>query len=453
MNFKKIIFSVIILLSIVGIYQPNLYAYTVNSGNKTITTDGSESDTSSAITYAEGLAQDGWTIIIGTSGGNYTWNTELVWGPNNTMTLEGATGGITINGNGIPYIIFFGGWTPKFSTLGPNITFGTAGSGVSGALVCAIGQGCSDRITGCNFIGAASPTPFVVQWGDLEGGDSTTPILGPYGIIDHCNFSLPGGAPYNCINVSCNGHANVPQTGWVSPMSWGTTNVLCVENCTFLQPSTALTAAAVMESDDSARWCFRYNNVTNFCLSWHGTNSGGKSSTLQTEIYNNNFYCGLSGAPAFLFRARGGTSVIFSNIVINNGGVPSAFYSGVEECAETNGSPPVWQQETCPAQLFYPANYVANQQIGQGSSTNGITWQSLWPTYIWSNNIPSGMVIQLGLDGGDSPFIQQGRDIYTNQAMPNYVPLSYPNPLISGGSILPPFLFINSKINNSIFNN
>ena len=57
----------------------------------------------------------------------------------------------------------------------------------------------------------------------------------------------------------------------------------------------------------------------------------------------------------------------------------------------------------------------------------------MWPVYMWGNSTPAnGGYIYLGHDGGDSPFIQQGRDVFTNSIMPGYAPLVYPSPLAGG---------------------
>lgn len=429
----KFLFTLLLLL------PAQLMAYVVTN-NQTVLTDGSSADTQAACNYVGGLNQDGWTVVMGTNNNQVTWTTEVVWGPTNSVTLMGMPGGITIFGSGIQYTIFFAGVLPKTFTLGPNITFQNTNSGVADGFIGMGGEGCSSRITGCTFLNCANNN-FVIQWGTLVGSGAHDYNPGPYGLIDHCQFNLPGGEPYNCVQTSCNGELNVPQTPWVTPMSWGTTNCLCIENCGFYQPTNGLSSAAVVEGQSGARICLRNNQITNFCASWHGTNSGTHSSTLQVEAYNNTFYDGLTNTPPFQFLARGGTFVIFSNTVVNDGGVCSALVKCEDECAATNGSPPLWEQVFCPAQLMYPGDYVSPQQIGQGSATNG-AWQSSWPAYIWSNNCPSSMAIQLGNDGGDGAFIQQGRDIFTNQPMPGYSPLVYPHPLdnvVAGPATCLPF--------------
>jgi hypothetical protein len=81
--------------------------------------------------------------------------------------------------------------------------------------------------------------------------------------------------------------------------------------------------------------------------------------------------------------------------------------------------------------LLYPGNYPGPQQIGQGV-VNGAP--GLVPVYAWGNNFPGTTWgnYSLGRDNGDGPFIQQGRDIYTNSIMPGYTPLIFPHPLVTG---------------------
>ncbi len=419
-------------------------AYVVTN-NQTVLTDGSFGDTQLGINYVIGLNQDNWTVVLGTNGNVFTWAGEVVFAPTNIINIVGQPGGTTIAGNNINFCMFFAGVSNKLITIGPNLTFMATNSGLYSGMLGVAGEGVNHRITGVTFLGAAANN-FVIQDGDLEGTGSTDPVLGPYGIIDHCTFIMPGGADYNCVNVSCNGHANQPQTGWVSPMTYGTTNVVDIESCVFYQPGSGNAAAACVESDDAARWCFRYNQVTNMCCSWHGTNSGGKSSTLQTEVYGNVFtYTNLSSTAGFVLLSRGGTCLIWSNTIIAaNSSQIGTFATFWVECAAM-----ISNTEFCAMPLGYPQNYPAPQQIGQGSATN-FGWQTNWPTYIWSNTTPSfAGGIGLGHDAGDAPFIVQGRDIFTNSAMPGYVPMPFPNPLIGQAGVVGT-LFQNTIVRNII---
>ncbi|HUC84523.1 MAG TPA: hypothetical protein VL970_04955, partial [Candidatus Acidoferrales bacterium] len=158
--------------------------------------------------------------------------------------------------------------------------------------------------------------------------------------------------------------------------------------------------------------------------------SGAHSSTLQIECYENNWMLNdTSYTMSYVYLQRGGTSVIWSNNVTttsfwNLGGVCQFWV----ECAAIS----LWQEEWCTSQLLYPQDYPAPEQIGQGV-VNGAAGSV--PVYIWGNNFPATTWgnFALGRDSGDAPFIQQGRDIFTNSVMPNYTPLVYPHPLVTAG--------------------
>ena len=137
---------------------------------------------------------------------------------------------------------------------------------------------------------------------------------------------------------------------------------------------------------------------------------------------------------SYLYLQRGGTAVLWSNTVCGatsfwNLGSVCQFWV---ECAASS----IWQAEWCPAQLLYPTNYPAPEQIGQGvvNGTAGYV-----PTYIWGNSFPGTTWgnFTLGRDSGDGPFIKQGRDIFTNSVMPNYTPLVFPHPLVASGGTAP----------------
>jgi hypothetical protein len=83
------------------------------------------------------------------------------------------------------------------------------------------------------------------------------------------------------------------------------------------------------------------------------------------------------------------------------------------------------------------------QDITVGSWPNNVTWtintatgtntwphQVLEPLYSWANTLngnPAGIKSLMGYSN-----IQEGRDIYSNQVAPGYVPLPYPHPLTLG---------------------
>ena len=308
-----------------------------------------------------------------------------------------------------------------------NFVFDSTSTGPSSYIVGLDGSGYCFRFTKCTFLSSAVETLTI---GTTD--EDTNMVMGPFGLVDHCNFYLPGvNNAYNAMEVRGRGAAI--NYSWTQPMSWGTTNVVCVENCNFSvwPPPPTANPNAVMEGQDGLRAVIRYCNMTNFTESTHGTQSGSpnvRDSALQLEMYMNTWVLTNGNAGDtynYLLLQRGGSSVIWSNTYINQ--MAAAQY-GVGywakfwvECASAE-----WASESCPSQLAYPANYPAIEQIGQGV-VGGM--QGYQPVYIWSNNWCSANfpIYVLGADA-DSAFIVQGRDIYTNSVMPGYTPLVYPHP-------------------------
>jgi hypothetical protein len=52
-------------------------AYTKDDVTKTATSDGSLSDTQSALSYIDGRNEDGWVLTVGSSNGSYSWGSSL----------------------------------------------------------------------------------------------------------------------------------------------------------------------------------------------------------------------------------------------------------------------------------------------------------------------------------------------------------------------------------------
>jgi hypothetical protein len=405
--------------------------YTANDQTFTANSDGSYQGTLNALQHISTVASPNWVLTVGTNGGQYIWSNSLTIGLSFPIIVQGAsaTNRPTIYFNttlGTGLNVSAG--TNHFVTLA-NLILNTTNKVPSGSMIQVSGAGVCFRMTGITFLNAASSHFCILT----SGAGDTSATLGPFGLVDHCNFFMPVANNYNCLSLFCNG--NGIHYGWQQPMTWGTTNAVYVENCAFSQPNSAVYANACVESQGSARWVFRYCTATNISISTHGIASGAKDGTEQVEIYKNQFLYNDQNPPGdipYVGYFRGGSMVICSNVIVNlTPGDMSVGFRFLVDCATTE-----WQQEFCTTQQFYPADYPAYQQIGQGSCTNGITClQTNWPVYCWSNNMAS-LTISLGLDA-DGPFIQQGRDIFTNQLASWYNPLVYPHPLDTT-NFLPP---------------
>lgn len=422
MKMKYLLFSISLISSVVF----DGYAYQANDATKTISSDGSWLDTSAAVTYATAKNQDGWVLTVGAPGGSYVWPNVLPIGSANVFTIQGAST------NNRPTIIFtttgnsgiYMGLGSKVVTI-RDFIFDVGTTKPYSNLIGIDGSGVCFRVTNCRFQNAAQLN-FGIQVGSINANNT----MGPFGLVDNCQFSFPGGLVYNYINVRANG--NVNGYGWTQPMSWGTVNAVVVESCTFSQKSAA-PVSGLVEADGGARLVIRHNTITNIPESTHGLNSGAHLSTLQIECYQNQWVLNdTNNTMPYVYLQRGGTAVIWSNIVSSTSyWNASAIFTFWVEAAST-----YWQAEWFPRQLLYPADYPATQQIGQGV-VNGAA--GLVPTYIWGNTTPNALwgVVALGMNV-DAPFIQQGRDIYTNSVMQNYTPLVYPHPLVSSSVYSPP---------------
>jgi hypothetical protein len=401
------------------------HAYQANNTAKTVLTDGSYSDTSQAVGYAIGQGQDGWVVTVGGAGGTYVWTNGLVIGANNPITIQGAspTSRPTIIFNTTVIAGIYSGSANVVTTI-KDFIFNVGANKPSTGLVSIGGSGVCFRVTNCKFLNASQ-----ANFGMTVGSINSAATPGPFGLVDHCQFYFPGGPVYNYIQARANG--NVTGYPWTQPMSWGTINSVVVENCAFSQPSAA-PISGLVEADGGARLTIRYNTITNIPESTHGLNSGAHLSTLQVECYENQWMLNdTNNTMSYVYLQRGGTGVIWSNTIstTSSWNMSSVCQFWVEAASSQ------WQVEWFPRQLIYPADYPATQQIGQGV-VNGA--QGLVPIYAWGNNFPGtywGSFI-LGMNT-DAPFIQQGRDIYTNSVMPGYTPLVYPHPLdinSTGGS-------------------
>lgn len=296
------------------------------------------------------------------------------------------------------------------------------------------------RFTKCNMLNYVSspsgPAGLQMCTGDINGIYAT----GPWGLIDHCNFYMPGsGAPCDILFGRGNGgdysSNGINGYGWTIPMSYGTTNTIMVENCNFAftSPSSLQGAVSIFEGDSSLRFCVRYCNFTNVSESVHGTQSGTggyHKSCMQMEMYMNHWawnWTSSSTSAGYIFLIRGGSGVIWSNNFVNTAaagifaiGTWTEFWA---ECASSD-----WQEESCLSQITNTNLYPLLEQVGQGCvapNTLGLS-----PYYMWNNGWPGATfpVHNLGKNA-DSVFIQPNRDVFVNTAKPGYTPLVYPHPL------------------------
>jgi hypothetical protein len=414
-----------ILLAAIGMMAGGIEAYTING--TTATSDGTDVDTSNAIVYANSQGVDGWTVIVGVAGGNYYWTNSMWFTVTNAMTLCGAS---TNNRPTITCGMSLDQWGIRVSSVNGHIATlrdiiikdDPAGSLLAyGADVLVSGDGNDFRISNVKWDTIAANDACSIGYNNGDTND------GPYGVVDHWEFSTAG-TPFYGFVVKANG-ANV-NASWSHPMSFGTTNCVCIESGS-AHAGSASVGRTMVDGFAGARITIRDNNITNYSIGFHGENSDGGTnlSVLQTETYSNNIYCSDAvNGESYIFWQRGGTGVIFGNTVGQsaNGLISSGIWKFTVECASAAN----WQAEQCPQLLTFPANYPAGQQIGRGVVNGAEGWV---PYYAWGNTVPSTYYGEFlnGYGDGDYVFLQVGTNILENAgAKPGYAPLVFPHPLV-----------------------
>lgn len=155
------------------------------------------------------------------------------------------------------------------------------------------GEQSSWRIDNCFFNSTGAKS--------IRVGDSA------YGLIDH-NLFRGSNKQYIQVNGSSYGDAS-----WAADDTFGTTNVVCIEDDTFFDASNF----GFIDTADGGRVCVRHCTFKGSFFVVHGTETGQRyRSCRQLEVYQNAFIYPSSFAYDDFYTGcdiRGGTAVIFSN--------------------------------------------------------------------------------------------------------------------------------------------
>jgi hypothetical protein len=135
------------------------------------------------------------------------------------------------------------------------------------------------------------------------------------------------------------------------------------------------------------------------------------------------------------FLLAGGTEVVFDNIITGKWSSGPSIVVDNRRSFETLGDGGV-----CDGTSPWDGNteengYLARDQIGR--STDSWTWtdetpyppQKLDPFYQW-NNTYNGTDMLIYVHNNCDIHIKENRDFYNRQKRPDYVPYTYPHPLI-----------------------
>lgn len=336
-------------------------------------------------------------------------------------------------------------WPGTVSTSGKKLTL--IGSGKESTTIRAVSHGQAViaidangvRVTGFTFDGGASVivgafNDWRIDNNRFRGASAftgvfvrgTNPKAHPRGVIDHCEF----------INgrVLIHGYPGVSAaelngtTHWSEPLALGTAEAVYVEDSQF----TFDQFYNVIDCEYAGRMVFRHNVVTDSYLEAHSIQGYGRACR-KWEIYNNQIRQVSREVYRPLFF-RGGTGVIFDNVVSGTFGAPVIHFDNVRSFKNVGGA-----AGQCNGASSWDGNELANgypcrDQIGRGTdagpwSSGQLPPQSLNPAYIWNNAINGGPLGVSVISGADI-HIKSGRDFFVNSgSKPGYAPYAYPHPL------------------------
>lgn len=262
---------------------------------------GSYLDVSNAISqarYGDTVQIPAGTWIWTQTGLSFSGITIAGAGTNATFILDN----LPINGGNYEGFLY-GIPVPNYLTRLTGITFADGGNVTPSykgkILMDGRGAGLSSawRIDHCAFI-------------NLNGGNIFAYGF-PVSVIDHCFFVLKeeGIYQYGISTTPINDiWGDYP---WHNPATYGSTNVLYIEDNYFT--NGFLTGAeAAYDGGAGAMSVFRSNTMMNCVWVNHGNDTSGRyRSTRSFEIYNNSFYHNQDFVTPMDFR--GGTGVVFNN--------------------------------------------------------------------------------------------------------------------------------------------
>ena len=359
-------------------------AYTVS--NNVYSTAGNAADVQAAIS----AAKDG--AVVQLPAGSFTWS--------NSITVKT---GVTIQGKGVSSTTLANPGTSYslFSVMCDQVRTRITGIAFKGQYAISVGGSYTTaqfRIDDCTFDCGT------VQGTLLQCGGNAP------GLVDHCTFT--GGSASEMIHNMGLGAAN--GAGWLDDVYPGSASAVYIENCTFSKnplQDQYFWGTAALQSYYGARTVLRHS-ILNAChIDQHGT--PGMIGARWWEFYNNTFYVPPGMSQGDYFALRGGSGVVFNNVVTGSNNV-----SGAIELYDENGGP--------------TPLYLAR----------GID-QNYSPVYIWNNN---GMSPWSG-----SSNVIAGRDYFVSSYQPSsmikrqlttdtanttysYTPYVYPHPLDDGST-------------------
>jgi hypothetical protein len=279
-----------------------------------------------------------------------------------------------------------------------------------------------------------------------------------YGVIDHCQF-LEDDASHSCTGIVLDGYNG----SWREPTGLGDDKAVYIEDNVF---NYNYQNHYICDAMQGGKYVLRYNQITNAYQGHHDAcTPGGMRSARRFEIYDNTFTSGYRGLWAAI-GLRGGTGVVFNNTFTGAGYIYNIIITNYRSCWGTPGGPNCgdpWQSRCdnvpeyiCSTTLLPctgngdcpngdcttlidgqsdSTGYPCRDQVGRGVDLASGS-QAYEPVYQW-NNKENGVDVLIHVHdmcSSSSPsvkdHIKANRDYYDNVVKPDYVPYTYPHPLV-----------------------
>ncbi len=360
------------------------------------------------IQAAVDLTQDGDTVQV--PAGSCSWSEPValhnksvaVTGPGKvhiTITVTGRSAFVLTAAHG-------GNNASRISGFTFDLTDATYGI----ELICDTGQGCAQnwRVDHNEFLNHSGASIEAIY------GYGNTACF-PYGLVDSNTFydarMLIYGEAYDTGGNS----------RWAEPLDLGTQKSLYVEDNIFY--TTAYNAGYVnwIDGNVGSRYVFRFNTAYNAWTETHSVQGDDHRAQRLWEIYNNTMTCNDTGNCWMPMRMRGGTGVVFNNLV-SGYNADNIFLDNVRSCFDYAQN---WGM--CTGSSWIDGNtpggsgWLCRDQ--PGASTDAFLWdfstpapaQQKAPMYAWNNKGNGGVEIPFTvLDFCDLNLlhIQENRDFF-----------------------------------------
>lgn len=268
-------------------YQPYTYPHPLTQTNIISAASCSQADVQNAINSA----QDGDTIQI--PAGSCTWSSAVT-----------VTKGITLMGSGETSTVITADNTGLLDIDISGAAFRLSGMGFKGNAAGAIlidGAFTGLRVDHCRFTDISGRCFIIGYYTQLKPAIT--------GVFDHITY----------VDTSTSTTRNFmllygDDNAWNMPDDYGSANAVFIEDSSFTFAAGAF--GVVCDGEHGARLVMRHNTITNGQLGWHDTGSTPAArSTRKFELYNNTFYCTTLDCGWGAIGFRGGTGVVFNNII------------------------------------------------------------------------------------------------------------------------------------------